>query len=173
MKCPVCQHDNIEGVDCCANCSADLTDTASTVGSEVESGLLTDALAQLGPARPITVTPQVTVADTIKIMSEKGIGCVLVADGDKLLGVFTERDVLRKVAHRAADVLQKPVAEFMTHDPESLSADAPIGFAVNLMAVGGYRHVPIVENDKLEGIISVRDVMSYMSKWFPDIVAAE
>ncbi|MCH7871412.1 MAG: CBS domain-containing protein [Planctomycetes bacterium] len=173
MKCPVCQHDNIEGVDCCDHCSADLTDGASVGGCAAESGLLSDRLAQLGPAKPITVTPRMTVADAIKIMSEKGVGCVLVAEGDKLLGVFTERDVLRKVAHRAADVLQKPVGEFMTCDPESLSADAPIGFAVNLMAVGGYRHVPIVENGKLEGIISVRDVMTYMSKWFPDIAAGE
>ncbi len=60
----------------------------------------------------------------------------------------------------------------MTADPESLTGDAPIGFAVNLMAVGGYRHVPIIENDKLTGIISVRDVMSSMSKWYPDIVAS-
>ena len=172
MKCPVCRHDNIEGVDSCANCDADLANSTQPAGGEIESKLLTDVLQQLKPSSPITVSPQATVADAIKIMADKGVGCVMVAEGDKLLGVFTERDVLRKVAHRWAEVWKNPVSEFMTADPESLTGDAPIGFAVNLMAVGGYRHVPIIENDKLTGIISVRDVMSYMSKWYPDIVAS-
>lgn len=172
MKCPVCQHDNFEGVDSCENCDADLCGSMLPAGGEIESKLLTDALKQLEPSSPITVSPQATVADAIKIMVDKGMGCVLVAEGDKLLGVFTERDALCKVAHRYAEVCKSPVSEFMTADPESLTGDAPIGFAVNLMAVGGYRHVPIIENDKLTGIISVRDVMSYMSKWYPDIVAS-
>lgn len=171
MKCPVCRHDNFEGVDSCENCNADLANSTQPTGGEIESKLLTDALKQLEPSQPITVSPRAAVADAIKIMADKGVGCVLVAEGDKLLGVFTERDVLRKVAHRCAEVWKNPVSEFMTADPESLAGDAPIGFAVNLMAVGGYRHVPIIENDKLTGIISIRDVMSYMSKWYPDIAA--
>ena len=168
MQCPGCRQDNIEGAEFCADCGADLSGLFANGDDDVESGLLTDTLALLGPKKPIAVTPKTTVADAIKIMSERSVGCILVAEGDRLLGVFTERDVLRKVAHRSGEVWQTPLCDFMTHDPESLSADAPIGFAVNLMAVGGYRHVPIVENGKLAGIISVRDVMSYMSKWCTD-----
>ncbi len=102
MKCPVCRHDNIEGVDSCENCNADLADATQPAGGEIESKLLTDVLQQLEPSSPITVSPQATVADAIKIMADKGVGCVMVVEGDKLLGVFTERDALRKVAHRWA-----------------------------------------------------------------------
>lgn len=172
MECPVCHGENIDGVDVCEHCQADLRTTAAPVDSAVESALLTDELGRLSPARPITVSPATTVAEAVRVMVAGGVGCVLVTEGDRLRGIFTERDVLLKVAHRYDQCAARPVRDFMTPDPESLGPDAPIGFALNLMAIGGYRHVPIVHDGRATGIISVRDVLRYMSAWYPDILGA-
>jgi CBS domain-containing protein len=104
-------------------------------------------------------------------MVEHGVGCVLVSEGGELFGIFSERDVLMRVADRPDELADKPVRDFMTPAPETLTHDAPIAFAVNRMAVGDYRHVPVIEADgKRAGVVSVRDVIAYLCRRYPEIM---
>lgn len=172
MNCPICNAENIAGAENCAECCADLADLDRPIGvSEIESHLLNEQLAVLCPAEPITIAPSASVSEAIKLMAERGVGSLLVVEGDALLGIFTERDVLRRVVPDFETASSRPVRDFMTADPDALTADTPVGFALNRMAVGGYRHVPIVEDGKPVGVISVRDVLKYMGNWYPDILA--
>ena len=96
------------------------------------------------------------------------MGCVLVVDDDRLTGILTERDLLLKM--EGAD-LAESVARFMTPDPETLQLDDPIVWALNRMAVGGYRHVPLVDDEgRPVGILSVKDIVHYIVALFPNEV---
>ena len=103
--------------------------------------------------------PTMPVGDVLKLMVKNEIGCVVVAEGDRPLGIFSERDALRKINVDAAELRARPVSEFMTPNPQTLVADAKIAFAVQRMDVGGYRHLPVVgQQGELVGIISARDI---------------
>jgi CBS domain-containing protein len=97
-------------------------------------------------------------------MVEHRIGCVVVAEGNRAVGIFSERDALRKINTEAPHLAAHPVSEFMTPNPQTLVADAKIAFAVQRMDLGGYRHLPIVgERGELVGIISARDILRHLT----------
>ena len=126
--------------------------------------LLRDRISVLGPVRPITVAPTTPVGDVLRLMMEHGIGCVVVADNNLPLGIFSERDALRKINTEALGLAGRPVCEFMTPNPQTLVADAKIAFAVQRMVLGGYRHLPIVgEKRELIGIISAHDILRHLT----------
>jgi CBS domain-containing protein len=91
-----------------------------------------------------------------RAMDARRVGAALVFDGDRLVGIFTERDVLRAVAR---DGLGGAVAEWMTHHPETIEASDSTGHAAAMMIHGGFRHLPVAEGDRIVGIISIRDLM--------------
>jgi CBS domain-containing protein len=165
IHCPYCGSENIEGDDECAACGQPLDDThLAPPNSEVERSLLRDRVSVLGPKRPITVAPTTPVGDVLRLMVERRIGCVVIADGNRPIGIFSERDALRKINVEAADLAARPVREFMTPHPQTLVADAKIAFAVQRMDLGGYRHLPIVgERGELVGIISARDILRHLT----------
>ena len=137
----------------------------------LEGRLLTQAISslQVGPA--LTVPLDATLAQAIEIMQTRHVGCVLVVDANGILkGIFTERDLLTRVAGRVHDLAGK-VADFMTPDPEALRADDSIVWALNLMHVGGYRHVPITDAaGRVTGVISVKDIVEFIVDLFPSQV---
>ncbi len=93
---------------------------------------------------------------------------MLVVDADRLVGVFTERDVLRKLAATGRDASGATVAELMTADPECLTLDDGIGFAMNLMSVGGFRHIPLVDSEhRPTGVVAMRAIVDYIVDVFP------
>jgi CBS domain-containing protein len=165
ILCPYCGCENIKGEDECAECGQPLDDTHLTPPkSEVEHSLLRDRISALLPKKPITVAPMMPVGEVLRLMVEHRIGCVMVADGNRPVGIFSERDALRKINVAAPDLAARPVREFMTHNPQSLVADAKIAFAVQRMDLGGYRHLPIVdERGELVGIISARDILRHLT----------
>lgn len=119
----------------------------------------------------ITCERTVSVRQAIEIMQHERIGCVLVVDQDRLIGVFTERDVLTRVAARDVDIDRLPVAELMTPDPECLTADNELVYALNQMSVGGYRHVPLIDDaGRPTGVVSMRDIINYLAALFPQYV---
>jgi CBS domain-containing protein len=134
----------------------------------LDQHVLREPVRRLDPRAPIVVAPATTVRDVIRVMREHRIGCVLVVEGDALLGIFTERDMLLKLE---AAMLDHPVRQLMTPDPEVLSAEAPIVYALNKMSVGGFRHVPLVDGrGRPVGVVSVKDIVDYIVDFFPNEV---
>jgi CBS domain-containing protein len=81
-----------------------------------------------------------------------------------MVGIFTERDALLRLNTDAARYAARPVRDFMTKSPDTIESDAPIAFALHKMDVGGYRHIPIMSGGKVTGIISVRDILRYITE---------
>ena len=85
-----------------------------------------------------------------------------VAGGNAVAGIFSERDALVRVNARAAELGHLPVSQFMTRTPETIEGDAEIAFALQKMDVGGYRHLPVVDQGRVVGVISIRDILQYV-----------
>ena len=119
------------------------------------------------PKRPPRVGPGTSVAEALAAMAEERAGAVLVVEGGKLVGILSERDVLIKRLYEGKD-LDRPVRDFMTPDPECLTPYDSIAFALNRMAQGGYRHVPLTNaNGDPVGVLPMRDVVGYVASFFP------
>jgi len=118
---------------------------------------------------PLTITLDTSIAEAIRLMQTKHIGCVLITSDRKLYGIFTERDVLKKLIGAGFNLDTTPIAEVMTTNPQYLHDDDTIAFSLNYMYQGGFRHIPIVNSD-LEpvGIVSVKDIVSYLVERFAD-----
>ncbi len=101
--------------------------------------------------------PEETVRDAAIGMAAHHCGSVLVARGDVLVGIFTERDLLARVVAAGRD-LDTPLVEVMTANPDTIAADAPIGDAIRQMNECCYRHLPVIENERVLGILSIRDL---------------
>lgn len=122
-------------------------------------------LATLRP--PVCVKPDATVRSAIDQMNQHSAGCVLVEEGGRLIGIFTERDVLTRVVGPALDTERTTVDAVMTRAPESLSPDDRVTFALNKMSVGGFRHIPLVDGQGHPvGVVSMRNVVDYMVELF-------
>jgi len=136
----------------------------------LQGPLLTEPISslKLGPA--ITVPLEATLQQTVEVMQNRHLGCMLVVDSNGVLkGIFTERDLLTKVAGRKLDWTSTAVSEFMTADPESLQSGDGIAWALNLMCIGGYRHVPLTDDDgRPTGVVSVKDIVEFIVDLFPD-----
>ena len=129
--------------------------------------LVEEPIARLEPVAPVTVPPSTTIGEAVRTMNEHRIGCLLVVRDDELMGIVTERDVLTKVVGTAVS-LDQPVGDIMTADPETLRPEHELVFALNRMSVGGYRHVPLVDDaGKPVGIVSMRNFIDYIVECFP------
>lgn len=105
-----------------------------------------------------TVTPKVTVAEVSELMATRRIGAILVVEKGKLAGIFTERDALVRVIAKGVDPKTTTVAEVMTRNPDTILPTESVQTALDLMAARGYRHLPVIDEGKLYGIISIRDL---------------
>ena len=120
------------------------------------------------PRPPLGLHPDDSVEAAWRLMREHRVGCVLVVDDGALVGILTERDLLLRVDTPGS---ARPIREVMTPDPETLSPDDPIVYALNKMSVGGFRHVPLVDADGHPvGVVSVKDVVDYIVDFFPNDV---
>ena len=163
--CPFCSFANIEGVDTCEMCGQALTGLHMNASpSRLEVQLLSDQISSLNPKSPHVVAPKASIREVIDIMVEHSIGCVLVVEDGQIQGVFTERDAVLKLNTDYQSMLERPVDEFMTPNPQTLAPDAKIAFAIQRMDQGGYRHLPIVDAQGTPvGVISVRDILAYLT----------
>lgn len=165
LICPYCQAENIEGADECAGCTQPLTDMGLRVpASSVEADLLRDRIERLWPKSPSTVSPDTTVAEVLQKMIDETIGCVMIVDKGELVGIFSERDALMKLNVDAAKYFDRPISQFMTAGPVTLETSDKIAFALHKMNLGGYRHLPILFDGKLAGVISIRDILRYLTE---------
>ena len=162
MICPVCRFGNFPGDDTCANCGADLwgVDTPQPATS-FQGRLLGLHLDELGAPPPFLIDAGTTVDAAIDRMRAGGIDCLLVTEGGTLVGIFTDRDAILKVAGTTHG--NRPVRELMTPDPVILRSGDPVAVAIHKMAVGGFRHVPIVRGGVPVAVVSARDVFRHLA----------
>src|SRR5258708_29428736 len=113
----------------------------------LESALAKTALSEVVSRPPLTVAASSRLADAIHLMQQERRACVLVMENDRLVGIFTERDILMKVAGQPLDLIHTPVSASMTPDPFTLPADANVAFALSKMVLEGFRHIPLVDDD--------------------------
>lgn len=163
MLCPVCRHDNFEGEDTCENCGADLrTSDIPQPATSYRGPLLGEHLDELAVAHPLTLDAQTASSEAVRLMHETGIDCTLVTDDGRLVGIFTDRDAVLKLAGNPGD---PPLSAVMTRDPVVLRHDDPIAVAIHKMAIGGFRHIPIVDGSRLPtGVVSARDVFAHIAR---------
>ncbi|MBX6424760.1 MAG: CBS domain-containing protein [Variibacter sp.] len=109
-----------------------------------------------------TIPPTATLAEAAKVLTERRIGAVVVTDADgAVVGMLSERDIVRTLAARGADALHIPVEEAMTRRVVTCRETDTVGDLMERMTNGKFRHVPVVENDRLIGIVSIGDVVKY------------
>jgi CBS domain-containing protein len=115
------------------------------------------SVADIMSRNVLSVAPDATLSAAAQKMSGGRVGAVVVLDGQKLRGILTERDVLRAVAEGRVDGSR--VDEWMTRDPDTIEPSESTDIAATLMIHGGFRHLPVVQDESVIGIISIRDLM--------------
>lgn len=124
---------------------------------------LEDPISSIDLRDPVTAVGSTSVADALELMKKFKIGCLLIVKKDILEGIFTERDIIRRIVgkHLAHEDIQ--IKDYMTRDPDTLTEDAPLAFALNYMVLGGFRHVPIVdEKNHALGCLSIKDIVKHI-----------
>ncbi|HEY4310644.1 MAG TPA: CBS domain-containing protein [Pirellulales bacterium] len=163
--CPFCKEENIDGVDECEQCQQPLGFLSKPrTSSGVEHSLIKDQVYMLGPRKPLAVDLATSVGEVLQLMVTRAIGCVVITEYDQMVGIFTERDALLRLNVDASSLASRPVREFMTKGPDTITSDAPIAFALHKMDIGGYRHLPVMDAGKVVGVISVRDILRYITE---------
>lgn len=170
MLCPACGHDNIAGTDRCDTCMAPLMKLdVPHARSGMQRRLMKDPISGLEPAPAIFIPADANTFDAVSLMKKHKVGCLLVIEGTRVTGIFSERDVLNKLATRDRNLDEVLVKEVMTSKPVIFSPEDSICFAIHEMSVGGFRHIPVVNNHNPVGIISVRDLLGYLCRVIQDL----
>ncbi len=126
---------------------------------------------KLRTPEPICVEPTDRVADAADLMAQHHVGCVLVVRDGKIAGICSERDIIQRVLRIAVDPSDVLIEDVMTSEPECLQLNDTVAFALHLMHIGGYRHIPLVnEEHEPVGIISVKDIVGHIVDHFPEEV---
>ena len=107
----------------------------------------------------VTAPETITVSAAAQLMKQKEVGAVMVVEEGMLVGVFTERDALFRVLAEGRDTRTTRLADVMTRNPTTIHPDRPFPEALHIMYEGGFRHVPVVEDDRPVGMVSARDAL--------------
>lgn len=169
MECPACGHDNISGADVCEACNVSLTqEDLPRPSSVAHHSIMSDPISLLEPLSPECLSARDSIGEAISRMRKKRLGCVLVTDSDGILiGVFTERDVLYRVAGQIRDLDGTPVGDVMTAQPTALKRSTPIAHALHVMSIHGFRHIPLVDRrGRPTGLTSFRRVVEFIGANF-------
>jgi CBS domain-containing protein len=137
-----------------------------------DSSLLRQPLAVLSTRKPIVMAPHASVTEAMRAMQAEHRGCVLISEdgtpGSRLVGIFTERDVLLKIVDRGRNPAVLPLSEVMSTQIENLFVESSVAWVLNRMSAGGFRHVPVVDADgRPITVVSVRDVVDFLVDHFP------
>ncbi len=105
----------------------------------------------------LSVQPSATVAEAATMMGERRVGSAVVMEDDRLVGIFTERDIVRALGQDFG-AAERPVTEWMTREPVTVSPQTPASDALRTMLDGGFRHLPVTEGERVVGVVSIRDL---------------
>lgn len=136
----------------------------------VSTSFLRGSVGSLDLGEPLTIAEEDSVAGAIRLLQQHNVGCVAVVDAQGVLtGVFTERDILKRVVGQTTDPERTPVSQLMTPKPHTIQMTTKMGFALNMMAEGGYRHLPVVdEHGAPIAVLSVRDLIRQIARTITD-----
>lgn len=110
----------------------------------------------------VTADPHASIADAVKLLAARRIGAVVVTGADRrIVGILSERDIVRVLAQHGASVLAQPLSQVMTRKVVTCSPSETIGVIMEQMTAGKFRHVPVIEQDQIVGIVSIGDVVKY------------
>lgn len=146
----------------------DVADDMKAISAES----LNATVATLMPAEPVCLRDTATVHEAVQAMLARRQAGVLVVDAEgRLTGIFTERDVLTRVAGPERDPRRTPLREVMTPSPEALTSEDRVAYAVYCMSVAGYRTVPLVDADgRPVGVVTATDILRWLADLFPETV---
>jgi len=137
---------------------------------ELSRHLRVENVARLNPTAPRQIDVGRSVADAVDLMRRERVGCLLVTRHGELVGIFTERDLLKRVL-AVGKPLADPLIDVMTEAPASVRINEPIRTAIRTMEEGGYRHLPVVdENNRPVGVLSAKRIVRYLVEHFPSLV---
>jgi signal-transduction protein with cAMP-binding, CBS, and nucleotidyltransferase domain len=137
---------------------------------ELSRNLRVESVLRLHPTPARNIAPEASVDDAVQVMRRAKVGCILVCDRMKLVGIFTERDLLRRIL-ACGKPLTTSIEDVMTCEPVVVQLEDPIHLAVKKMQEGGYRHLPVVDDQqKAIGILSAKRIVHYLVEHFPAAV---
>ncbi len=112
---------------------------------------------------PRCVQQTAKLVEAVELMKRYSVGAIMIQEGEKLIGILSERDILRKVLGTDVDLNQSTVEQYMTRNPEVLKLDDSIAYVLHTMHLGGFRHVPLVDEEQRPvGIVSIKDANEYI-----------
>jgi CBS domain-containing protein len=136
---------------------------------DFELNLTSETVQQLPPEAPLCVEANTSVRDVFTLLKHERAGAVLVVRNEALVGIFTERDALRLMAGGLN--LDTPVEQVMVPDPVTVAASETVGAAIRKMSAGGYRRLPIIDEEgRPVGIVRVSSILHYLVQHFPQVV---
>ena len=167
MTCPSWAHEILDGRDRCETCLAPVRqlDIPSADAAEgLARSVMEDNLSHLDHDETISVSSDMQAGEVARLMNAANAGCALVVDGGKLVGIFTEHDVLKRMAGPDKDLSAVLVKELMSPNPETLNAKASVAEALNKMSLGRYRHIPFQKSDGTFSVASIKSVLKYIAQ---------
>ncbi len=169
IKCPSCGFESIEGEDRCQQCLHSLMQRdipRPKKDDNIQHAILTAPVSDLLTGHDLLVcSPTDPLNKIVKIFKKDNKNCVLVYQKKKLVGILSNRDLLLKLAGKDQDLSKLKVEDIMTKDPGCVKPEDPIAYAINKMALGRYRHVPVLRDDGTPvSILVIKDVLQHLSK---------
>ena len=125
-------------------------------------------IREVANREPVRLSADTPLIEVVEALRDQGRGAALIEDGGQLVGVFTERDVLKRIDHSDHAWHSRPVRDVMTKAPTSIKAEQTLRDAIDLMIAGEFRNIPIVDDvGGLVGVLSIRDVLAHIVEHFP------
>ena len=148
----------------------EMYETRGKSGITLDKGITpNDPLSTLKQEKFVVLNEQITLREAIKNIQRYHIGCILLEKDNKITGIFTERDIVQNIVGNRHNLEKEYVLDYMTKSPDVLHLQDPIAFALNKMISGGYRHIPIVDNEeKPIGLITMQDIINHLGDYFFD-----
>jgi len=132
----------------------------------IDKKFLSRSVGQLELKDPLVLSHQSSIREAVKLLQDNKVGCVMLVDNsDKLVGIFTERDVVLKMFDENFCIQDGPIEEVMTKDPKTVEMTTQLAFALNMMSDGGFRHIPVTDEENFPvAILSVKDLVDYIAQ---------
>jgi CBS domain-containing protein len=145
------------------------SNTLAVSSVDFQLSLESEGVGSAYPDQPLAATADETVGNVLQLLRAQRMGAVVICEGSKLVGIFTERDALKQMASGAD--LSAPVRTVMSSPPAAIASDATVGNAIRMMAEGAYRHLPLIDqNQKPTGVLAVHGIVHYLVDHFPETV---